>query len=304
MKTPKTLEKNDTVGIVSTARKISLEEIQPAIALLIRWGLNVKIGKTIGLEAHQFAGTDAQRAADFQAMLDDDAIKAIWCARGGYGTVRIIDVLDFTKFKQHPKWIIGYSDVTVLHNHINNLGFQSLHATMPVNVEKNTKAALQTLKAALFGNPLRYTIQKHQLNIEGVADGELIGGNLSMLYSQLGSKSALHTQGKILFIEDLDEYLYHVDRMMQNLKRNGYFDGLKGLIVGSMADMNDNTIPFGKIGEEIIFDTCKHFGFPVCFGFPAGHLDDNRALVFGKTIRLIVDKEQSTVIFKDYKTAR
>ena len=294
---PKTLQENDTIGVVSTARKISLDEIKPAIKLLESWNLKVKIGKTIGLENYQFAGTDEQRTNDFQTMLDDDEVKAIWCARGGYGTVKIIDALDFSKFKTQPKWIIGYSDVTVLHNHINNLGFESLHATMPINVDKNSVEALQSLKDALFGKPLSYEVSNHKLNILGEAESELIGGNLSMLYSQLGSKSALKTDGKILFLEDLDEYLYHIDRMMQNLKRNDYFNGLKGLIVGGMSDMNDNTISFGKTAEKIIFDVCKDFGFPICFGFPAGHLDDNRTLIFGRTIQLVVSSGQSTVKF-------
>lgn len=298
MITPKTLQESDTVGIVSTARKIYLDEIKPAIELLKSWDLKVKIGQTIGLEDHQFAGTDEQRAKDFQDMLDDEEVKAIWCARGGYGTVRIIDQLNFDKFKQSPKWIIGYSDVTVLLNHLNNLGYESLHATMPINVKKNSSEALQSLKDVLFAKPLSYKIPSHEFNGKGKVDGELIGGNLSILYSQLGSKTALNTNDKILFVEDLDEYLYHVDRMMQNLKRNGYFDTLKGLIVGSMSDMNDNTIPFGKTAEEIVYDVCKDFDFPICFGFPSGHLDDNRALIFGRTIKLEIGNNFSTIEFQ------
>lgn len=291
------IREHDTIGIVSTARKISLEEIKPAINLLKGWNLKVKIGKTIGLENHQFAGTDEQRVKDFQAMLDDETIQAIWCARGGYGTVRIIDKLNFSKFKTHPKWIIGYSDVTVLHNYINNLGFESLHATMPINVNKNSVEALQSLQNALFGTPMSYEVSNHKLNILGKTEGPLIGGNLSMLYSQLGSKSALNTNDKILFIEDLDEHLYHIDRMMLNLKRNGYFDNLKGLIVGSMSDMKDNAIPFGKTAEQIVFDVCKDYDFPICFGFPSGHLDDNRTLIFGRQIQLVVDNKKATIIF-------
>lgn len=298
MISPKYLKENDTVAIVSTARKISLEEITAAINLLKSWNLKVKIGKTIGLEENQFAGSDEERTKDFQDMLDDDDIQAIWCARGGYGTVRIVDDLDFAKFIENPKWIIGYSDVTVLHNHINNLGFESLHATMPINVPKNSDDSLQSLKDALFGKGISYKIKPNRLNKKGTTKGVLIGGNLSMLYSLLGSKTAINTKGNILFIEDLDEYLYHVDRMMQNLKRNGYFDGLKGLIVGGMSEMNDNTIPFGKTAEEIIFDVCKDYDFPICFGFPAGHLDDNRALVFGRTVKLTVGSKQSSVKFE------
>lgn len=298
MITPKYLEQNSTIAIVSAARKISLQEIQQAIKLLKSWNLKVRIGRTIGLEHNQFAGTDDERRIDFQNMLNDDEVKAIWCARGGYGTVRIIDGLDFSKFKKNPKWIIGYSDVTVLHNHINKLGFETLHATMPVNVKQNTSEALNSLKDTLFGKQLNYSIKTDKLNKFGKVKSELIGGNLSILYSLLGSETALDTDGKILFFEDLDEYLYHVDRMMQNLKRNGYFDKLKGLIVGSMTEMNDNTIPFGKTAKEIVYDACKDFDFPICFDFPAGHIDDNRSLIFGRTIQLAVGSKLSTIKFK------
>ena len=298
MHTIKYLRQKDVVGIVSTARKISLKEIQPAIKLLESWNLKVKIGKTIGLEDNQFAGTDDERIKDFQMMLDDDNVRAIWCARGGYGTVRIIDALDFTKFRKNPKWMVGYSDVTVLHNHINNLGFETLHATMPINVVKNTSDALNSLKDALFGKQVKYSIKSDNLNKFGEAKGELVGGNLSMLYSLLGSETAINTDGKILFIEDLDEYLYHIDRMMQNLKRNSYFNNLKGLIVGSLSDMNDNKIPFGKTAKQIIFDVCKDYNFPICFDFPAGHIDDNRALIFGRKVKLEVGKKLTKLDFE------
>jgi muramoyltetrapeptide carboxypeptidase len=297
MISPKYLQKNDTIAIVSTARKISLEEIKPAIELLESWKLNVRVGKTIGLENNQFAGTDEERINDFQKMLDDDSVKAIWCTRGGYGTVRIIDLLDFSGYKRNPKWIIGYSDVTVLHSHIHNMGFETLHASMPINIPKNTGETLNSLKDALNGNELSYTIKSNKLNKPGSATGQLVGGNLSILYSLLGSETSVDTSGKILFIEDLDEYLYHVDRMMQNLRRNGYFDKLKGLIVGSMTEMNDNTIPFGKTAKEIIFEICKEYDFPICFNFPAGHIDDNRTLILGRSVQLVVDSAQSIVNF-------
>ena len=211
---PSYLQKNDTVAIVSTARKISLEQIQPAIDLLKNWGLKVVVGKTIGFEENQFAGNDQQRTQDFQHLLNNPQIKAIWCARGGYGTVRIIDALDFTKFKKAPKWIIGYSDITVLHSHVHNLGIETLHATMPLNVSKSTEESLFSLKKSLFGECLIYEINSSKKNKTGVASGELLGGNLSILYSLLGSESSINTDGKILFIEDLDEYLYHIDRIM------------------------------------------------------------------------------------------
>jgi len=294
---PNFLTKNDTVAIVSTARKIFLDEIQPAIKLLESWGLKVIIGKTIGLEDNQFAGSDTKRCSDLQEMIDNPTIKAIWCARGGYGTVRIIDQLDFSEFKQNPKWIVGYSDITVLHNHLHNLGFETLHATMPLDVEKNTPNALNSLKACLFGENQTYSISSSKENKLGKSKGELVGGNLSMLYSLLGSETSINTDGKILFIEDLDEYLYHVDRMLMNLKRNSYFKNLKGLVIGGMTKMHDNTIPFGKNAKEIILNAVSEYDFPVVFDFPAGHLEDNRTLSFGRKVTLDVGEKTSTLSF-------
>lgn len=294
---PAFLQKNDTVAIVSTARKISLEDIQPAIKVLQNWGLNVIIGETIGFEDHQFAGNDKQRTADFQKVLDNPKIKAIWCARGGYGTVRIIDHLDFSAFKKHSKWIIGYSDITVLHSHIHNFGIETLHATMPLDTPKTNIESLASLKKSLFGEQLTYEIEASEENKIGKQSGQLVGGNLSILYSLLGSDSSINTDGKILFLEDLDEYLYHIDRMLCNLKRNGYFNNLKGLIVGGMSGMHDNTIPFGKNAKEIILDAVTEFDFPVVFDFPAGHIEDNRALVLGRKIYLDVENKKVQVSF-------
>ncbi|MDO9274297.1 MAG: LD-carboxypeptidase [Lutibacter sp.] len=294
---PNNLQKDDTVAIVSTARKITSDKIIPAIKLLEKWGLNVVVGDTIGSEENQFSGSDEARIIDFQQMLNNPKVKAIWCARGGYGTVRIVDKLDFTEFKKHPKWIIGYSDITVLHSHLHNLGIETLHATMPINVEKNSKESLATLKKSLFGKSLSYEIPADEKNKTGNATGELVGGNLSVLYSLLGSKSAIKTKGKILFIEDLDEYLYHIDRMCINLKRNGYFSNLKGLIIGGMTDMHDNEIPFGKTAEEIILDCVSEYDFPVVFNFSAGHLDDNRALILGRKVTMEVGENKSEISF-------
>jgi len=297
IKQPQSLQQGDLVAIVTTARKIDRAEIQKAIELLESWGLNAVVGKTIGKADHQFGGTDAARVTDFQEVMDNDAVKAIWCARGGYGTVRIIDALDFSKFSMNPKWVVGFSDVTALHSHIHNLRIQTIHGLMPITVESSTPEAIISLKNTLFGNTVKHEVPCESQNKYGKGEGELVGGNLSMLYSLLGSESAIKTDGKILFIEDLDEYLYHIDRMMINLKRNGYFNNLKGLIIGGMTKMNDNTIPFGKTAEEIIIDTIKEFGFPVCFNFPAGHLKDNRALVFGRSVEFDVQKEGTTLQF-------
>lgn len=288
---PEFLKKGDTIGIVACARKISAEELQPAIDILKNWGLNVKTGKNIFNVNHQFSGTDDERAADLQTMLNDNSIKAIISARGGYGAVRIIDKIDFTAFKQHPKWIVGYSDITVLHSHIHNIGIQTLHATMPINFGVDADAT-ESLRKALFGEKLEYTTASHLLNRKGTAEGIIVGGNLSLLYALCGSISDIDTKGKILFIEDLDEYLYHIDRMMMNLKRSGKLSDLAGLIVGGMTDMKDNTIPFGKTAEEIILDAVKEYNYPVCFNFPAGHVDKNIALIFGRKANLTVAQNE------------
>ncbi len=299
MITPPYLKKGNQVAIVATARKIDLDELQEGLALLKTWGLVPVIGKTIGLQDNQYAGDDAQRSADFQAALNNPDIKAIWCARGGYGTVRIVDQLDFYKFVKYPKWIVGYSDVTVLHSHLHKIGFQTIHATMPISVPDNTAYAKKSLGTALFGVPKPMTFENaHPLNREGTGSGQLVGGNLSILYSLCGSSSALDSEGKILFIEDLDEYLYHIDRMVMNLKRNGMLDHLAGLIVGGMTKMHDNRIPFGKTAQEIVWDAVKECEYPVIFDFPAGHLDDNRALVMGAEINLTVSNKNCTINYE------
>ena len=287
---PEKLKIGDKIGIISPARKITLNELDPAIKTIESWKLKVELGSNLFEVDNQFSGTIEQRSTDLQTMIDDDSIKAILCARGGYGTVQIIDNIDFSKLKNNPKWIVGYSDVTVLHSHLNKLGIASLHATMPINFKTNAKESLASLKNGLFGNENNILCGHHPFNKFGKVVAEVVGGNLSILYSLLGSNSDVDTDGKILFIEDLDEYLYHIDRMMINLKRNGKFTKLKGLVVGSMSDMNDNTIPFGKTAEEIILEYIKEFDFPVCFNFPAGHLDDNRTLVFGKECTLEINE--------------
>lgn len=296
--TPSYLKKGDKIGIVAPARKISREELQPAIDIFSSWGLEVVLGKNIFNQENQFSGSDEERTEDLQTMLDDVSIKAIIGARGGYGTVRIIDKLDFSRFVKNPKWIIGYSDITVLHSHIHtNFGIETLHATMPINFPKNAEA-VETLRKSLFGEPLNYQIENHSLNKKGNAEGILTGGNLSLLYALSATKSDIETKGKILFIEDLDEYLYHIDRMMMNLKRSGKLENLAGLIVGGMSDMKDNAVPFGKNAEEIILDAVKEYNFPVCFNFPAGHIDRNLALIFGRKISLSVS-DKTTLSFNN-----
>ena len=297
MITPPYLKQGDTIAIVATARKNIEDNLQPAISWLKNWGLEVVIGSTIGLDRNQLAGTDEQRAADFQKQLDNPNIKAIWCVRGGYGTVRMIDLLDFTKFKQSPKWIVGFSDVTVLHSHLSTMGFQSIHGIMPVS-SKATEEAKESLRKALFGEHLEYTVPCENKNRLGSAKGELVGGNLSILYSLLGSPSAIDCTDKILFIEDLDEYLYHIDRMMMNLKRNGCLESLKGIIVGGMTKMKDNDIPWGKDALEIIDDVTSKYNIPIIYNFPAGHMADNHALIIGKQVSIEVNDLESKVIFE------
>lgn len=287
MRKPEPLQLGDEIRIVSTARKISLEELQPAIDQLNGWGFKTTLAKNIFSEYHQFSGTDHERAADFQDALDDSGVKAIICARGGYGTARILDLLDFSSFVKQPKWIAGYSDVTALHSHIHRqFGICTLHSTMPINFSNNSPEALESLRDALTGKKLNYTIPTHAHNRIGEAEGIITGGNLSMLYSLMASPSQVNTAGKFLFIEDLDEYLYHVDRMMVNLKRSGLLSNLKGLILGGLTDMNDNTVPFGKTAIEIVSEHVAEFNYPVCFGFPAGHLNDNRTIILGENAKL------------------
>jgi muramoyltetrapeptide carboxypeptidase len=294
---PPFLKAGDTVVIVCTARKFFPEDAKPAIDLLESWGLKVKLGNTIGLDNFQLGGTDTERAADFQAQLDDEKVKAIWCARGGYGTVRIIDLLDFSKFKKHPKWTMGFSDVTVLHSQLNIERVASLHSIMPFTVPNAPEEVKETLRKALFGETISYSIPSKSYDVKGTASGELVGGNISILYSLLGSKSAIDTKDKILFIEDLDEYLYHIDRMMYNLKRNGYFENVKGIIVGSMTDMHDNEIPFGQNEVQIITEIAKENRIPIAFQFPAGHQSDNRTLIFGQQVYFEVNEKEIKLKF-------
>jgi muramoyltetrapeptide carboxypeptidase len=284
---PPFLKKGDKIGIAAPARKVSPQEMEFALGTLRAWGLEPVLSPNLYGEHHQFSGTDEQRAADLQLMLDDASIKALISARGGYGTLRLVDRLDFSAFRAGPKWIIGYSDITVLHSHIHNMGIETLHATMLINFDKDTYAT-DTLKKALFGERLQYSTPAHRLNRDGKCEGEMVGGNLSLLYALSASKSEISTKGKILFLEDLDEYLYHIDRMMLSLKRSGKLDQLAGLAVGGMTDMKDNAVPFGKNAEEIILDAVKDYSYPVCFGIPAGHITKNYALPFGRRAQLNV----------------
>jgi len=251
------------------------------------------LGETVDASYHQFAGDDDLRARDLQRFIDDDSIKAIIAARGGYGTVRMIDKVDFSRFAQNPKWLVGFSDITVLHTHLyTNYGAQTIHGQMPVNIPDASARSLDTLRKALFGEQLNYQIAPHALNRTGETSGVLVGGNLSLLIAVSSSVSDLDYTGKILFIEDVSEYLYAIDRMMRCLKRAGKLKNLAGLIVGAFTDAKDNDIPFGQTVTEIIMDVVKEYDYPVCFDFPAGHIPNNCSLVFGKPLHLSVNKQQ------------
>ncbi len=297
---PPFLVKGNKLAIVSTARKISKEEVSPAIALFESWGLEVVLSQFLFSADNQFAGSEIERSKGLQQFLDDNNCRAIVCARGGYGTVQLIDQLNFSAFKLNPKWIVGYSDVTTLHIHIHeNVGVETIHGTMPINFPRDggENESTLSLKRALFGELTSYNFPSHQLNINGKAKGELIGGNLSILYSLSGTNSAVDMNGKILFMEDLDEYLYHIDRMMMNLRKSSWMKGVQGIIVGGMSDMNDNAIPYGKTAGEIIHERTKNLGIPVAFNFPAGHINPNKAMYFGRSCQLSVSEHSSSLVF-------
>lgn len=292
------LKKGDTVAIIATAYAISYEQIEAGVKVLENWGLNVKVGTSIGLSSGIYAGSDQDRTKDLQKALDDPSIQAIIFARGGYGTVRIIDALDFTKFMSKPKWICGYSDITVLHTHINNvLAIQTLHSTMLSKFSTCSSEALDSLRKALFGEALQYEFAAHPLNQGGRVESIIQGGNLSILYSLTGTKTTFSNHYKMLFLEDLDEYLYHIDRMMMNLKRAGKLTNLDALLIGGFSDMKDNDPPYGKTAEEIILEYIDRPELPVCFGVPCGHIDDNRTLIFGKKCTLEIGKDQVKLNF-------
>jgi muramoyltetrapeptide carboxypeptidase len=294
---PPYLKKGDKVAITCPAKKLP-HAMTDAITLLESWGLEVVLGETVNASYNQFAGDDALRAADLERFIKDDSIRAIFAARGGYGTIRMIDDVDFSSIKKAPKWIIGFSDITVLHTHVfANFSLQSIHGQMPMTIPDSSAASLQTLKKALFGENFSYQFSAKKLNRKGEAHGTLIGGNLALLLAVSGSVSDVDYDDKILFIEDVGEYLYSIDRMMRTLKRAGKLKNLAGLIVGAFSELKDNDIPFGQTAEEIIFEVVKEYHYPVCFGFPAGHIPNNQALIFGKTLNLTVQKQHVTATY-------
>jgi len=287
---PPYLKKGDTIGICCPAGNITTEDIQPALLKINEWGFNVKVGSSIGKKDFTFGGTDEERAADFQQMMEDKTVKAILCARGGYGAVRIVDKLDFKKLKNNPKWIIGFSDVTVFHSHINaNHRIATIHSKMcnsfpsdwskaePVQIE-----TIESIRKCLVGEKTKQLFTPNEKNKTGLAIGELVGGNLKTIESLAGSRSDIDTKDKILFVEDTGEYLYSIDRMFWNLKRTGKLTNLKGLIIGGFkVKPDDPGEEFGKTLEDIVLEKVSEYKYPVCFDFPVGHQKNNFALKCG-----------------------
>ncbi|AMR31066.1 LD-carboxypeptidase [Mucilaginibacter sp. PAMC 26640] len=295
---PPYLQKGDKIAITCPAKKLPIP-MTDAINLLESWGLEVVLGETVSAAHHQFAGDDHLRAKDLQRFIDDDSIKAIIAARGGYGTIRMIDLVDFDRLSTNPKWLVGFSDITLLHAHvIANYGLPCIHGQMPLNIPDASAYSLETLRMALFGDELSYQIAPNALNRMGDANGMLIGGNLSLLVALNGSVSDMDYSGKILFLEDVGEYLYAIDRMLRCLKRAGKLKQLVGLVIGSFSDMKDNEIPFGQTIPELIMDVVGEYNYPVCFDFPAGHVPNNCSLVLGEAINLTVKQDGATLSYQ------
>lgn len=295
---PPPLLPGDTIGITCPAGYVSAERIAYCTEVLARWGFKVKVGRTVGTGQFYFSGKDEERLEDLQAMLDDPEVKAVLMGRGGYGTSRIIDALDFTQFKAHPKWICGFSDITVLHSHIHStLDIATLHSPMcgAFTPESEGSYYIQSLRKALTGEALRYTFPGAPFNKAGRAEAVVVGGNLAMLAHLTCSSSQLDTNGKILFIEDIGEHLYNIDRMLINLKRSGQLDGLAGLLVGSFTDLQDTERPFGQSLEEIVLDKVAGYDYPVAFNFPCGHDKENVTLALGTRYRLEVRTESAVL---------
>jgi len=283
IKIPPYLKKGDTIGITCPAGYLEKGKAAVCISTLQKWGFEVMVGKTLGSSSRNyFSGTDEQRLNELQAMLDDDSIKAILCGRGGYGLGRIIDDIDFSKFKRKPKWIIGFSDITVLHSHLNSkLKIASLHAPMASAFMDGENEYIQSFHKAIIGKKTKYTCLKHSLNKEGTATGELAGGNLALLTNLIGTPSDINTNKKILFIEDISEYIYSIDRMFYQLKRSGKLASLAGLIIGGFTEIKDTVRPFGKTVYEVINDIVKEYDYPVCYNFPVSHGKENYAFKVG-----------------------
>ena len=294
IKQPPYLKKGDQIAIVCPAKKLP-KPIDRGIEILQSWGLTVLLGKTVTGSHNQFSGTDELRTQDIQQFLDDPSIKAIIAGRGGYGTIRIIDELDFTAFNENPKWLVGFSDITILLSHaFAALNTQSIHGQMPYTFEESTPEALESLRKALFGENDTYTYQSEIECRDGNAEGILVGGNLTLLLAVEGSVSEMNFDDKILFIEDVGEHEYSIDRMIRTLKRKGKLAKLKGLVVGAFNEIGEESIYFGQTPEEVIWEQVRDYDYPVAFLFPSGHIADNRAMVLGKSVSLSITNNNVT----------
>lgn len=299
MLSPPYLQKGDTVAIICMAGKTNVSTIEAAKEIMQGWGLQVIVGETVGAVHGVFGGDDILRKNDFQKYLNDPKIKAIFSARGGYGSTRMVDDISWAKFKKNPKWIVGFSDITAVISKINNLGFEAIHGPMPKMFgNKGGEKSVSLLKKTLFGEKISYTIKSRAGNKTGTAKAEIVGGNLCMLAHSIGSKSEINTKGKILFIEDISEYYYNIDRMLLQLKRAGKFKNLKGLIVGHFTDCKDSDNPFDRSIEEIVLDQTKGYKFPIAFGFPVGHENDNWPIICGREVSIFVEEKQVTLEFE------
>ncbi|MFD2247501.1 S66 peptidase family protein [Pontibacter ruber] len=296
---PPFLKAGDKVGVLSTSNYTEQKYIDELVSILKEWKLQPVLGKTIGARRGSFAGSDALRCNDLQQMLDNDQIRAVFETMGGYGIIRVIEQVNFNKFKYKPKWLVGYSDTTFLHSHVQGmLSTATIHGTMAADLEAGYHASSwESLRKALFGEPLEYHIKAHPLNREGKAEAILIGGTVSILCNAKGTMSEANTNGKILFLEEVGEKQFRLDSYLVSLKQAGKFKYLKGLLVGHLTDITEDDPPFGKTPEEIILDVVKDYDFPVCFGFPAGHSGVNKALVFGANAQLDVSGKGTTLRF-------
>ncbi|MCR9171236.1 MAG: LD-carboxypeptidase [bacterium] len=298
MQRPKHLQKGDHIRIVAPAKRIEVSHVELAKKKLESSGFKVSISENCLGGHHYFSGTVVERLADLQTAIDDPEIDAILCARGGYGCVQLVDRLNWGKFYQNPKWIIGFSDVTVLHQHLQTKMFASIHGTMPLNFIDHSQEALGTLVKALEGTKYSIEASKSSFNKEGTAEGTLLGGNLAIIASLIGTNDQPDCTDCILFVEEVGEPLYSIDRMFYSLKKAGILGKINGLVVGGMTSMKDSEIPYGKTLEEIVLEHFEERNIPFAFNFPAGHIDDNRALIFGATVSLEVDSSGSTLTFQ------
>lgn len=297
MRRPNNLEKGDLIYIVSPAKSIDPESIYFAKKLIESWGFIAECGTNTLGEYNYFSGNDIDRATDFQLAIDHKEAKAILCARGGYGCVRIMDKLNWSNFEKSPKWLIGFSDITVMHHRAQRLSVMSMHATMPLNFQMNSREALETFRAALIGESFSIQAPPSSFNKIGSARGRLLGGNLSIIYSLLGTSDTYDFKDSVLFIEDLSEQLYHIDRMLFALKKAGVFDEIKALVIGGMTDLKDTSPSFGMTYEEVILEKVKESSIPICFNFPIGHIDDNRAMIIGETVELEVGPHGASLCY-------